>query len=114
MLNHVVQYTGLTDGMQWRAERPMRGRLFRVDDKKLSMVELCALSILTNAQHCADDLMKFLSLAYGDEKDWKVLTQEEQDALLAHDEMIRKPGEPMAAVQPAVITARAWDGNPET
>ena len=28
--------------------------------------------------------MKFLCLAYGSEKDWKALTKDEQDALLAH------------------------------
>ena len=30
--------------------------------------------------------MKYLALAYGDEKDWQALTKSEQDALLAQDE----------------------------
>jgi hypothetical protein len=34
--------------------------------------------------------MKYLCLAYGDEKDWKVLTKREQGALLAQDEALRK------------------------
>jgi len=33
--------------------------------------------------------MLFLCLAYGDEKDWKALLKEEQDALLAQDEVLR-------------------------
>jgi hypothetical protein len=34
--------------------------------------------------------MKFLCLAYGDEKDWNVLTKKEQDEMLAQDEVVRK------------------------
>jgi hypothetical protein len=56
--------------------------------------------------------MKFLCLAYGAEKDWKALTKDEQDALLAQDEVLRKRGALMAAVEPVVTTVRAWDGNP--
>jgi hypothetical protein len=56
--------------------------------------------------------MKYLCLAYGDEKDWKALSKNEQDALLAQDEMLRKRGALMAAVQPSVTTVRAWDGTP--
>jgi hypothetical protein len=56
--------------------------------------------------------MKFLCLAYGDEKDWKVLTRSEQDALLAQDEVLRKRGDLVAAVQPRATTVRAWDGTP--
>ena len=56
--------------------------------------------------------MKFLCLAYGAENDWKALTKDEQDALLAQDEVLRKRGALMAAVEPAVKTVRAWDGNP--
>jgi hypothetical protein len=56
--------------------------------------------------------MKYLCLAYGAEKDWKALTKSEQDALLAQDEIVRKHGALMAAVEPAVITVRAWDGKP--
>jgi hypothetical protein len=56
--------------------------------------------------------MKFLCLAYGDEKDWKALSKEEQDELLKQDEVIRKRGALMAAVQSDVATVRAWDGMP--
>jgi hypothetical protein len=56
--------------------------------------------------------MKFLCLAYGDEKDWNVLSKTEQDALLAQDEVLRKRGAVVAAVQPTVTTVRAWDGTP--
>jgi hypothetical protein len=56
--------------------------------------------------------MKYLCLAYGDEKDWNVLTKKEQDALLAPDEALRKRGVLMAAVQTTVTTVRAWDGQP--
>ena len=58
--------------------------------------------------------MKFLCLAYGAEKDWKALTEDEQDALLAQDEVLRKRGALMAAVEPEVTTVRAWDSNPST
>jgi hypothetical protein len=34
-------------------------------------------------EETGDRRMKYLCLAYGDEKDWKVLTKSEQDALLA-------------------------------
>jgi hypothetical protein len=58
--------------------------------------------------------MKYLCLAYGDEKDWNVLTKNEQDALLAQDEVLRQRGALMAAVQTTVTTVRAWDGKPTT
>src|SRR3981081_4078970 len=58
--------------------------------------------------------MKFLCLAYGAEKDWKALTTGEQTELLAQDEVIRRRGATMAAVQNAVTTVRAWDGAPVT
>ncbi|MGI8899046.1 MAG: hypothetical protein ACR2IB_11715 [Pyrinomonadaceae bacterium] len=32
--------------------------------------------------------MKYLCLAYGDEKDWKVLSKSEQDELLAQDQVL--------------------------
>ena len=47
--------------------------------------------------------MKFLCLAYGAEKDWKALTKDEQDALLAQDDVLRKRGALMAAVAPEVV-----------
>ena len=58
--------------------------------------------------------MKYLCLAYGDEKDWNVLTKKEQDDMLAQDEVVRKRGAVMAAVQTTVTTVRAWDGTPTT
>ena len=59
--------------------------------------------------------MKFLCLAYGAEKDWKALTKDEQDALLAQDDVLRKPGALMAAVEPVLsarldMVAAAWQG----
>jgi hypothetical protein len=56
--------------------------------------------------------MKFLVLAYGDEKDWKALSKEKQAELLAQDERLRKRGDLVAAVGPAT-TVRAWAGRPE-
>ncbi len=49
--------------------------------------------------------MKFLCLAYGAEKDWKALTKQEQETLLAQDEMLRRRGVLMAAVQATATTA---------
>ena len=57
--------------------------------------------------------MRFLCLAYGDEKDWLELSQQERDALLAQDEVLRRRGDLVAAVGPAV-TVTAWDGEPRT
>lgn len=54
--------------------------------------------------------MKFLCLAYGSEEDWNRLSREEQDALLAQDEVVRRRGALMGAVRPAVSTVRAPDG----
>jgi hypothetical protein len=56
--------------------------------------------------------MKYLCLAYGDEKDWNALRKSEQNALLLQDEVLRKRGDLVAAVQPEVTTVRAWDGTP--
>jgi hypothetical protein len=58
--------------------------------------------------------MKYLCLAYGDEKDWNVLTKKEQGEMLAQDEVLRKRGVLVAAVQTTVTTVRAWDGKPTT
>ena len=58
--------------------------------------------------------MKFLCLAYGSEKDWLALTKEEQQAFLAHDEVLRDRGDLVAAVQPEVTTVTAWNGTPTT
>lgn len=57
--------------------------------------------------------MKFLCLAYGAEEDWIKLSPEEQRTLLAQDEVIKRRGDFVTAVQPSVTTVRAWDGNPE-
>ena len=54
--------------------------------------------------------MKFLCLAYGAEADWKALSKDEQDALLAQDEIIRQRGALMAAVKTDVVTVRAPNG----
>jgi len=53
--------------------------------------------------------MKYLCLAYGDEKDWKALSKSEQDALLAQDEVLRKRGDLVASVR-AGTTVRMVDG----
>jgi hypothetical protein len=58
--------------------------------------------------------MKYLCLAYGDEKDWNALTKNEQDALLAQDEVLRRRGDLVAAVQTTATIVRAWDGRPTT
>jgi hypothetical protein len=58
--------------------------------------------------------MKFLCLAYGDEKDWQALSKSEQEALLVQDEVLRRRGDLVAALEPTVTTVRAWDGTPET
>jgi hypothetical protein len=57
--------------------------------------------------------MKFLVLAYGAEEDWKALSKAEQDALLAQDEVLRRRGSLVAAVERNVTTVRAWDGTPD-
>lgn len=57
--------------------------------------------------------MKFLCLAYGDEKDWNALSKNEQDELLAQDEVLRRRGDLVAPVSTAT-TLRAWDGTPST
>ncbi len=56
--------------------------------------------------------MKYLCLAYGDEKDWLTLTPQQQAEFLAQDEALRKRGALMASVTTAVTTVRAWDGRP--
>jgi hypothetical protein len=56
--------------------------------------------------------MKYLCLAYGDEKDWNALPKREQDELLAQDEVLRRRGVLMGAAETSVTTVRAWDGTP--
>jgi hypothetical protein len=58
--------------------------------------------------------MKFLCLAYGDEKDWNVLSKTEQASLLAQDEVLRKRGGLVAALRNEPTTLTAWDGTPST
>jgi hypothetical protein len=53
--------------------------------------------------------MKFLCLAYGDEKDWMALSKAQQDELLAQDDQLRARGDVVEAVSPA-STVRAWEG----
>lgn len=57
--------------------------------------------------------MKYLCLAYGDEKDWQELSKAEQDELLKQDEVLRQRGDLVAAVDQSATTVRAWDGVPE-
>jgi hypothetical protein len=57
--------------------------------------------------------MKYLCLAYGAEADWKALSTDEQKKLLEQDEVIRRRGALMAAVETDVVTVRAWNGRPE-
>ena len=58
--------------------------------------------------------MRFLVLAYGAEKDWNALTRQQQESLLAQDEVLRNRGSLVAAVEPSVTTVLAWDGTPTT
>src|SRR5262245_48326091 len=66
------------------------------------------------AHRWSEVTMKFLCLAYGDEKDWQMLSKVEQDALLARDEVLRQRGDLVAAVREPIVTLRAWDGRPHT
>lgn len=52
--------------------------------------------------------MRFLCLAYGDEKDWMALTTSEQDELLAQDEVLRRGGA-LVAVLGGATTVRTWN-----
>ena len=54
--------------------------------------------------------MKYLCLAYGAERDWKALDEKKQTESLAQDEVVRKRGALMAAVEPTVTTVRACEG----
>jgi hypothetical protein len=54
--------------------------------------------------------VRFLCLAYGAEKDWKLLSRTEQDALLAEDAKLQERGALMGAVEPQAVTVTAWDG----
>lgn len=56
--------------------------------------------------------MKYLCLAYGDGKDWKVLSEAEQAELLANDERLRDRGDFVTALEPTGTVVKAWDGVP--
>ena len=53
--------------------------------------------------------MKFLCLAYGSGEDWEKLSEQEQQSLLAQDEELRRRGDYVTAVEPAVTTVTNWD-----
>jgi len=57
--------------------------------------------------------MKFLCLAYGDEKEWNRLSKAEQEGFLAQDEVLRRRGDTVAAVDQNPVLVRAWSGTPE-
>jgi hypothetical protein len=58
--------------------------------------------------------MKYLCLAYGNEEDWNELGSLVQSGLLAQDELLRKRGDVVAAVNEKTTIVKAWDGVPET
>jgi hypothetical protein len=53
--------------------------------------------------------MQFLCLAYGDEDGWNSLSEDEKEAVLAQDTVIRDRGNLMSAVQTKVTSVRNWD-----
>ncbi len=55
--------------------------------------------------------MRFLCLAYGAEQDWRALSEDRRNELLANDEAIRRRGALMAAVREPVVV-RAHGGDP--
>ena len=57
--------------------------------------------------------MRFLCLAYGNERDWHALSEERQRELLAQDDVLRRRGALVSTLgDPTVV--RAWDGAPST
>jgi hypothetical protein len=57
--------------------------------------------------------MRFLCLAYGNEEDWKALSEEQRRELLAGDDVLRRRGATVAVVGgPTVVTA--GDGSTTT
>lgn len=56
--------------------------------------------------------MKYLCLAFGADKDWKLLSQSEKDARLAVDDMLRKRGDMVASVETEVTTVRTPGDTP--
>ena len=57
--------------------------------------------------------MKYLCLAYGDEKDWLALPEERRAELLQQDEVLRQRGDYVAMVGEPVVVSN-HDGNPTT
>ena len=53
--------------------------------------------------------MKFLCLAYGNEKDWLELPEERRAELVARDEVLRRRGDLVSVLGPPTVV-RAWDG----
>jgi hypothetical protein len=86
----------------------IRSRLIRrpIFDRPAATAPARAIDIVNSWR----TVVKYLCLAYGAEADWKVLDEKEQTGLLAQDEVIRKRGALMAAVEPTVTTVRAWEG----
>ena len=58
--------------------------------------------------------MKFLCLAYGGEADWKELSKQEQTDVLAQDDVLKKRGDYLAAVQTNLTTVTNWNGDLKT
>ena len=58
--------------------------------------------------------MKFLCLAYGGASDWEAMSKQEQAGVLAQDEVLKKRGDYLAAVQTKVLTVTNWDGDLKT
>ncbi|MBE8715775.1 YciI family protein [Cellvibrio polysaccharolyticus] len=58
--------------------------------------------------------MKFLCLAYGAEKDWQELSDQQQREFLAEDDALRQGGALVSAVSQEVTTVTAWSGSPVT
>lgn len=57
--------------------------------------------------------MRFLCLAYGNEKDWLALSDEQRAAVLAQDDVLRERGD-FVSVVGEPTTVRTWDGTPRT
>ena len=55
--------------------------------------------------------MKFLCLAYGDEKGWSSLSESEKHRALSQDAVIRDRGNIMSAVRTTVTSVTNWDGD---
>ena len=58
--------------------------------------------------------MKYLCLAYASEQEWNKLDKRQQDELLAQDDVLRRRGDFVAAVDTHATIVRAWDGTART